>query len=66
VLTGDKVFVVDGLGADAFVVVARTAGKPGDRAGLSLFWCPPTRPACGFRRSSWWIPATTPGCTWTP
>jgi alkylation response protein AidB-like acyl-CoA dehydrogenase len=25
VLTGDKVFVVDGLGADAFVVVARTA-----------------------------------------
>lgn len=40
VLTGDKVFVVDGLGADAFVVVARTAGTPGDTAGLSLFLMP--------------------------
>uniref|UniRef100_UPI0035AFE7E9 acyl-CoA dehydrogenase family protein n=1 Tax=Ideonella sp. TaxID=1929293 RepID=UPI0035AFE7E9 len=40
VLTGDKVFVVDGLGADAFVVVARTAGTPGDTAGLSLFLVP--------------------------
>ena len=40
VLTGDKVFVVDGLGADAFVVVARTAGTPGETAGLSLFLVP--------------------------
>lgn len=40
VLTGDKVFVVDGLGAEAFVVVARTAGTPGDTAGLSLFLVP--------------------------
>ncbi|MDD3327642.1 MAG: acyl-CoA dehydrogenase family protein [Zoogloea sp.] len=40
VLDGDKVFVVDGLGADAFVVVARTAGVPGETAGLSLFLVP--------------------------
>ena len=40
VLEGEKVFVVDGLGADAFVVVARTAGTPGDTAGLSLFLVP--------------------------
>ncbi len=40
VLQGDKVFVVDGIGADAFVVVARSAGKPGERAGLSLFLVP--------------------------
>lgn len=40
VLQGDKIFVVDGIGADAFVVVARSAGKPGDRAGLSLFLVP--------------------------
>ena len=40
VLTGDKVFVVDGLGAEAFVVVARTAGTPGETAGLSLFLVP--------------------------
>lgn len=40
VLTGDKLCVVDGIGADAFVVVARTAGKPGDTAGLSLFLVP--------------------------
>jgi alkylation response protein AidB-like acyl-CoA dehydrogenase len=33
VLTGDKVFVVDGLGADAFVVVARTAGSPATGPG---------------------------------
>ena len=40
VLQGDKIFVVDGIGADAFVVVARSAGKPGERAGLSLFLVP--------------------------
>ena len=40
VLEGEKVFVVDGLGADAFVVVARTAGTPGETAGLSLFLVP--------------------------
>ena len=40
VLQGDKVFVVDGLGADSFVVVARTVGAPGETAGLSLFLVP--------------------------
>lgn len=49
VLTGDKVFVVDGIGADAFVVVARTAGQPGDTAGLSLFLVPAD--AAGLRVS---------------
>lgn len=49
VLTGDKVFVADGGGADAFVVVARTSGKPGDTAGLSLFLVPAD--AAGLRVS---------------
>lgn len=40
VLTGDKLCVVDGVGADAFVVLARSAGQPGDTAGLSLFLVP--------------------------
>ena len=40
VLDGDKVCVTDGLGADALVVVARTAGSPGEQAGLSLFLVP--------------------------
>ncbi|MDY0071683.1 MAG: acyl-CoA dehydrogenase family protein [Thauera sp.] len=40
VLDGRKVFVVDALGADAYIVVARTAGQPGERAGLSLFIVP--------------------------
>lgn len=40
VLDGDKVFVADGIGADAFVVVARSAGRPGETAGLSLFVVP--------------------------
>lgn len=37
VLTGKKVHVVEGLSADAFIVVARTSGQPGDEIGLSLF-----------------------------
>lgn len=36
-LHGAKTFVADGVGADAFVVAARTAGAPGERAGISLF-----------------------------
>lgn len=36
-LRGEKAFVVDGHGADAFVVVARTSGAPGEREGLTLF-----------------------------
>ena len=36
-LTGRKTFVLDGHVADQFVVVARTSGEPGERAGLTLF-----------------------------
>jgi len=36
-LTGAKTFVLDGHVADQLIVVARTAGVPGDRDGLGLF-----------------------------
>ena len=39
-LHGDKYWVVDGLGADAYVVAARTSGQPGDTQGISLFLVP--------------------------
>jgi alkylation response protein AidB-like acyl-CoA dehydrogenase len=39
-LTGAKTFVLDGHVADQLVVVARTAGKPGERDGLTLFLVP--------------------------
>lgn len=37
VLEGRKVHVLEGLAADAFVVVARTGGAAGDADGLTLF-----------------------------
>lgn len=37
VLNGEKHYVVDGTIADQLVVVARTAGQPGDAEGLTLF-----------------------------
>lgn len=37
VLSGEKVLVLDACAADVFVVVARTAGQPGDEQGLSVF-----------------------------
>ncbi len=37
VLNGNKVHVLEGLAADAFVVVARTRGSKGEAAGLTLF-----------------------------
>lgn len=40
VLTGAKAFVADGVGADAFIVAARTSGQAGDRDGISLFLVP--------------------------
>lgn len=40
VLSGEKVFVFEGVSADAFVVAARTGGSPGDRAGITLFLIP--------------------------
>ena len=36
-LSGAKKFVLDGHVAEHLVVAARTAGKPGDRSGVSLF-----------------------------
>jgi alkylation response protein AidB-like acyl-CoA dehydrogenase len=36
-IRGEKLFVLDGHVADQIVVVARTAGASGERAGLSLF-----------------------------
>ena len=40
VLKGEKTFVLDGHVADHLIVVARTSGASGDRAGLSLFMVP--------------------------
>lgn len=37
VLEGEKKFVLDAASADHFIVVARTAGKSGETAGISLF-----------------------------
>lgn len=37
ILNGRKNLVLDGNTADQIIVVARTAGSPGDRAGLSFF-----------------------------
>jgi acyl-CoA dehydrogenase len=39
-LSGEKVAVLDGAAADAFVVVARTAGEDDARDGISLFLVP--------------------------
>jgi alkylation response protein AidB-like acyl-CoA dehydrogenase len=35
-VTGEKSQVIDGFGADAFVVATRTAGNPGDAGGVTL------------------------------
>ncbi|PRA24885.1 acyl-CoA dehydrogenase family protein [Pseudomonas poae] len=43
-LHGDKFWVVDGLGADAYVVAARTQGQAGQTDGISLFLLPATTP----------------------
>ncbi len=40
VLSGRKVQVLDGHAADGYVVAARTAGEPGDAAGIGLFLVP--------------------------
>ena len=39
-LDGKKVFVLDAMAADAFIVAARTSGAPGDGAGITLFLVP--------------------------
>jgi alkylation response protein AidB-like acyl-CoA dehydrogenase len=40
VIDGKKVFVIDAMAADAFIVAARTSGAPGDAAGITLFLVP--------------------------
>ena len=40
VLSGEKVFVMEGNAADVFIVAARTAGAPGEENGISLFLVP--------------------------
>jgi acyl-CoA dehydrogenase len=40
VLSGRKCLVVDALSADAFLVIARSAGAAGESAGLSVFLVP--------------------------
>lgn len=37
VLNGAKVMVLDAVAADVFIVIARTAGEPGEDSGLSAF-----------------------------
>ena len=36
-LTGEKVQALDAVGADAVIIPARTSGKSGDQAGITLF-----------------------------
>jgi len=50
-LTGRKCFVLDGHVADALIVVARTAGGAGERAGLSLFLVPPDSRGLAIERT---------------
>jgi len=42
-LSGKKIFVLDGLSADMFVVSARTSGDIGDNNGITLFMVSPDK-----------------------
>ena len=50
-LSGEKSLVLDGHVADDFLVVARSAGSPGDRAGLTLFLVPASAPGITVTRT---------------
>jgi alkylation response protein AidB-like acyl-CoA dehydrogenase len=50
-LTGTKSFVVDGHVADLLLVAARTAGAPGETAGLSLFAVDPKAAGVAVERT---------------
>jgi alkylation response protein AidB-like acyl-CoA dehydrogenase len=50
-LSGEKTFVIDGHVADDFIVVARSAGAPSDRAGLTLLVVPADAPGITVTRS---------------
>ncbi len=51
VLNGEKTFVLDGHVADTLIVVARTAGKRAERAGITLFLVPADAPGVTRRRN---------------
>jgi alkylation response protein AidB-like acyl-CoA dehydrogenase len=51
-LSGDKAFVVDGHTADLLIVAARTAGKAGDRDGLTLFLVDPKTKGIATERTA--------------
>jgi alkylation response protein AidB-like acyl-CoA dehydrogenase len=52
-LDGDKAFVLDGHITERLIVVARSAGAPGHRAGLSLFLVDPA--ASGIEVERTWM-----------
>jgi alkylation response protein AidB-like acyl-CoA dehydrogenase len=49
-LTGTKVQVLDGAGADRLIVPARTGGAVADRAGITLFLIDTKAPGLGIER----------------
>lgn len=49
-ITGEKVQVLDGAAADAILVPARTAGAPGEAAGIGLFLVRAGAPGSSVRR----------------
>ena len=50
-LSGEKTLVLDGHVADDFIVVARSAGAPADRAGLTLFLVSASAPGITVTRT---------------
>jgi alkylation response protein AidB-like acyl-CoA dehydrogenase len=50
-VTGEKTMVLDGHVADDFVVVARSTGLPGERAGLTLLYVPASAPGITVTRT---------------
>jgi alkylation response protein AidB-like acyl-CoA dehydrogenase len=51
ILDGHKVFVLDGHSADQLLVVARSAGEPGEENGLSLVLLPRETPGVNVQRT---------------
>ncbi|MFZ2156129.1 MAG: acyl-CoA dehydrogenase [Bradyrhizobium sp.] len=51
-LSGDKAFVVDGHVADLLIVAARSAGKAGERDGLTLFLVDPKSKGIATERTA--------------
>lgn len=50
ILNGEKTQVLDGCGADAIIVSARTSGKDGDADGITLFLIPKDAPGLTITR----------------